>query len=217
MGSQHVGRRARTYDDVNQLKCCASCQEWKAFDLFAKSSGAKQTKFAVSLQAYCRQCASARSKEWAQKNPEAKTQHVKNAYWRDPQKYRDKKNLESAEKRDARNANHRAWRKANLEKVLLWNRLRKMKLRVAGPEPRTSDIVRMAEAQGSCCTYCAVSLTESGFHIDHKTPVSRGGTNETANLQLLCPTCNMKKGSRTHDEYMDCLAATIERLYGGKR
>jgi 5-methylcytosine-specific restriction endonuclease McrA len=63
-------------------------------------------------------------------------------------------------------------------------------------------------------------LLSDQFHIDHKTPISRGGSNDIGNLQILCPTCNMKKGAKTHDEYMrilkvdelDLLDLTLERL-----
>jgi 5-methylcytosine-specific restriction endonuclease McrA len=36
----------------------------------------------------------------------------------------------------------------------------------------------------------------SGLHIDHVYPVLHGGGNEVANLQLLCPTCNLKKHAK---------------------
>lgn len=38
------------------------------------------------------------------------------------------------------------------------------------------------------------------FHIDHIVPLARGGTNDSANLQLLCETCNLRKGSKLESE-----------------
>ncbi len=32
--------------------------------------------------------------------------------------------------------------------------------------------------------------------VDHRVPVSRGGTDHLENLQLLCPHCNRIKGDR---------------------
>lgn len=37
-------------------------------------------------------------------------------------------------------------------------------------------------------------------HIEHKTPISRGGTNERENLVLACAKCNTNKGVRTEAE-----------------
>lgn len=61
-------------------------------------------------------------------------------------------------------------------------------------------------SQDARCTYCMGMLTR--YHIDHKTPVSRGGTNDIANLQLLCPACNLKKSASTHEEYVARLASS---------
>ena len=38
-------------------------------------------------------------------------------------------------------------------------------------------------------------------HIDHILPLSRGGENVDDNAQLLCPYCNLSKGSKTMEEW----------------
>ena len=38
-------------------------------------------------------------------------------------------------------------------------------------------------------------------NIDHKTPISRGGTNDKSNLQLLCRSCNLSKNNQTMEEF----------------
>jgi 5-methylcytosine-specific restriction endonuclease McrA len=37
--------------------------------------------------------------------------------------------------------------------------------------------------------------------VDHVLPLSRGGSNGPENLQLLCPKCNLVKGSRHPDDW----------------
>ncbi len=59
------------------------------------------------------------------------------------------------------------------------------------------------EAQGGKCMYCARALPVDVMHIDHKTPVSRNGSDDMDNLQALCSTCNLSKGSMTDQEYRD--------------
>ena len=49
------------------------------------------------------------------------------------------------------------------------------------------------------CAYCG--RTQRHLEIDHKHPVSRGGGDEVENLQLLCNSCNMRKGIQTDKEF----------------
>lgn len=48
------------------------------------------------------------------------------------------------------------------------------------------------------CAICAMLLFGQ-FEIDHIKPLSKGGSNEPNNLQLLCPKCNKVKGDK-YDE-----------------
>jgi 5-methylcytosine-specific restriction endonuclease McrA len=44
---------------------------------------------------------------------------------------------------------------------------------------------------------CALCGGEEGpFEVDHIHPRSKGGGHEIANLQVLCRTCNRRKGNR---------------------
>jgi len=49
------------------------------------------------------------------------------------------------------------------------------------------------------CKYCK---TTKDLTVDHKVPVSLGGTNEDSNLQCLCSRCNSKKSDMTHKQVM---------------
>ena len=50
------------------------------------------------------------------------------------------------------------------------------------------------------CYYCGKKI-EKRKTIDHKTPVSRGGTNKLENLCICCQSCNSSKGNKTEAEY----------------
>ena len=43
------------------------------------------------------------------------------------------------------------------------------------------------------------------FEIDHIVPRSKGGPDIDENLQLLCPTCNRRKGSRTMRRFLELM------------
>lgn len=64
--------------------------------------------------------------------------------------------------------------------------------------------------QGNECVYCTSTLAPTNSHLDHKTPLSRGGTDHGNNLQALCARCNSEKHSKTHEEYVEWLIALGE-------
>lgn len=64
-----------------------------------------------------------------------------------------------------------------------------------GPSLKAEIVAR----DGLVCTYCG---TEEGpFDIDHVHPISKGGTNDPANLAVACAACNRSKGARSLHEW----------------
>jgi len=74
-------------------------------------------------------------------------------------------------------------------------------------------INEMGERQGWMCVYCDVPIRDE-FHIDHIHPVSRGGAHSIRNIQLLCAPCNLRKHTKTHDEYKTFELLEIANKYG---
>jgi len=63
---------------------------------------------------------------------------------------------------------------------------------------RSSEIIAaMAKSDGKCV---ACKTTED-LQVDHIMPVSRGGTNDIDNLQMLCRDCNASKRNKTMEEW----------------
>lgn len=71
------------------------------------------------------------------------------------------------------------------------------------PVPPLSPLQRgdVLERDGYECQICGAR--ETVFHVDHRHPRSRGGTNADENLWTLCATCNLRKGARTVEEFME--------------
>jgi len=51
------------------------------------------------------------------------------------------------------------------------------------------------------CIYCLKPIPFSKDTLEHKTPLSRGGTNLYENLAIACQHCNNKKFTKTEEEY----------------
>jgi len=62
----------------------------------------------------------------------------------------------------------------------------------AGGEHTPKQIRELLQLQRFRCANCSVSI-KSGYHADHIMPLSRGGTNDIGNIQLLCQPCNQAK------------------------
>jgi len=59
-------------------------------------------------------------------------------------------------------------------------------------------IVAAMQKSNGVCVACG---TDERLQVDHIIPVSRGGTNDPDNLQMLCKSCNASKRDKTMDEW----------------
>jgi 5-methylcytosine-specific restriction endonuclease McrA len=125
-----------------------------------------------------------------------------------------KENREQIRKRTANYvATHRAEARARSAKWYAENPERgKANARVSGHRRRAKiakvggkftkeDIRNLYVTQGACCFYCSTSI-EEGYHIEHMTPISRGGTNGLDNVCLACAPCNRSKHTKTAEEFI---------------
>lgn len=62
---------------------------------------------------------------------------------------------------------------------------------------RTAAVADMYEKQGGGCAACHLRLPPRMLTIDHIVPKSKGGGDDSSNLQLLCHYCNSVKRTRT--------------------
>ena len=74
------------------------------------------------------------------------------------------------------------------------------------PNYKTQKHTLFGQQEGICAG-CLVSFPFRNFAIDHKIARAKGGTDHLENLQLLCPACNSKKGTKTQEEFIAALKA----------
>lgn len=85
------------------------------------------------------------------------------------------------------------------------SRVRRAHKRTAKGRHCSKDIVALFVKQEGACAGLTCKVSLAAYHVDHKTPISRGGSNWPKNLQLLCAFCNISKGAKTQREWYRCL------------
>jgi 5-methylcytosine-specific restriction endonuclease McrA len=137
---------------------------------------------------------------WKKKNPEKVRLQKRRRHERNPEKP-----LEYVRRRREENPNE--WRKTVRERTRRWRannpdaeraikaRRRAKELNAEGTFT-AADVREIGKLQRNRCARCREALKGKKVHLDHITPLARGGQNDRRNLQLLCAPCNLSKGDR---------------------
>lgn len=140
-----------------------------------------------------REEANARAKKHYADNREAKKVYAR-------EYYRTHKSKAIAQ----RTASLRRWRHANPERARAQVIRRRALKRNADGSFTEADIRLAYKSQKGRCWWCEKAL-KGKYHIDHRIPLSRGGSNDPSNLCLTCAACNMSKGAKLPHEWSDRL------------
>jgi hypothetical protein len=175
----------RSLEDPGVTKYCSTCHEVKIVAGFNKLSRTKD-----GLNYTCRACQSGSNAAWRTANGD---QHRENA---------------------------RVWGAKNRDLVARRNQIRRavdpLYSRIVNGAAvarnrgcvvekfTTSDLLAYWESNGISadrCFYTGVKL-ESNYHIDHKTPLSRGGAHAVHNIVPCSAEANQSKQTRTAEEFL---------------
>lgn len=107
--------------------------------------------------------------------------------------------------RDRLNAYNRAWRKSHPRSRSAHDHRRRIRKLEAGGTFTAKQVRRLFDLQKGHCWWCGpgceVDLTK-GYHIDHRVPLSKGGSNNISNIVLACPKCNLSKGAKLPTDFI---------------
>jgi len=209
-------------------KRCSKCGETKSTDEFSKNRTRKD-----GLQSQCKACKSECDNRYQQASKEkiaarrkAHRQANKEKLAAKDKAYRQANKEEIAAKKKAyseanqekiaaknkayREANKekiaardKAWKKSNPEKVSAYKQRRRAREANAPGDATAEQVKARFDYYGNKCVYCS---TGENLHVDHRIPLSRGGSNWPANLAPACASCNHRKYRKTETEYKAQLA-----------
>lgn len=78
--------------------------------------------------------------------------------------------------------------------------------------PALSLRQRLYARQSGRCALTGLPLDGVPVHVDHIIPITRGGTDDESNLQLVVRPANMAKGNGTDEEFRTWLLAAADAL-----
>jgi len=104
---------------------------------------------------------------------------------------------------------NKEYRQSHPDEILLRNRQRE-KLLNSFPIIKQSEINNLLNEHNHKCFYCGINIKRGiNLHLDHKTPLSRGGEHTISNLAPACITCNLRKRTKTAEQF-------LMKINGGK-
>jgi 5-methylcytosine-specific restriction endonuclease McrA len=97
------------------------------------------------------------------------------------------------------------YKKLNAGKVRSWDRVssltRRARIKNCQESFTVKQVTELHQQQSYVCNICKCCINHK-YHVDHIMPLKLGGGNGIDNIQLLCPTCNLKKGAKHPDTFM---------------
>lgn len=93
------------------------------------------------------------------------------------------------------------YRSKNPDKLREWSCKRSNKKFGRLPKGTVKNLI---DKQNGLCVYCNTDIS-SKYHLDHIVPLAKDGKHEPSNLQILCPSCNVKKWTKSDVEFRDTI------------
>lgn len=146
----------------------------------------------------------AKSKEYAERNREKIIAKRKAHYQAHKEKFKEyhERNFERISKR------HREYMKTyyaeNADAFQEYRRNRLARERGAAGSHTKKEVADLLIRQGRKCATCKTPISKNGktaYHLDHVLPISKDGSNDIGNLQLLCVKCNLRKAAKHPDDW----------------
>ena len=169
----------------------------------------------------------AKSKIYYQNNKESILKHCKDSYDKEKVKIKNKNYYENnkeellskvhtyyEENKEKICAQKKEYRKSINGRLSIRNgrQNRRIKEKEAADGTITKESLKnLDKMQNSQCYYCktTIDIQSPLTHLDHLTPLSKGGLHSITNVAWTCAACNLKKNNKTEEEFKCQLQLTM--------
>lgn len=174
-----------------ESKTCSKCGETKPLTEFYVHRDCVDGR-----RPDCAECCRQRTRNWQAANSERAKDFYRERYAKNPEVYKQRSRARYAAKREEIRERARAYNLANPE--VTRRAAAKRKARKAGVEHKPYTRREIYDRDGGICRGCKKELAfeRHGFEIDHIVPISLGGPDTPANVQLMCRPCNREKWNK---------------------
>jgi 5-methylcytosine-specific restriction endonuclease McrA len=146
--------------------------------------------------------------KWREENREKARESIRRHYHRNVERMRAKRRAYRLANPGCEREYRAAYLQANLEKHAANQAKRRARKARSGGSYTADDVFAILKAQRRKCGYCRVKLGKK-YHVDHIIALSRGGSNDRTNLQILCVTCNLRKSAKDPIDYAQSMGLLI--------
>lgn len=183
--------------DDDSTKPCSKCKVYKPLEQFPLHRSSRDNR-----KNTCKKCDNKRRKQRYWDNREAELADRRQYYIENKERIDAMHRIWASKNVQGRAERDKRWRLANPDKRRAASERRRARKNGSRGEVSAALIYQMAEDQQWLCAYCEVPMFGS-FHVDHMIPLCKGGRHDWTNIAITCAACNMRKHSKTAEDFME--------------
>jgi 5-methylcytosine-specific restriction endonuclease McrA len=176
---EHVDNYRKEWREANKDKLHAKTMAWRAANRERWDEAAREWQRAN------KEHVAAKRSEWYQANVDRR--RLTNKVWR-------QENLEQTK------IVKKVWLSANKLRTRVYTENRRVRKLANGGSHTPEQIEELYTKQHERCVGCNKSIRKH-YEIDHIIPITRGGSNDISNIQLLCLPCNRGKHNKMPEKW----------------
>lgn len=201
---EEIRHKKREYHIKNKEKICAKTREWTKNNKdrkietdreYREKNKEKQTLVQKEYYHKNKLFIGIKRREYYLKNEKKRKEYAKNYYQENKERCMYLAKLYVENNRDKLNEYFRKRRLSPIGRANEINQRNKRRTATKQGDVTSKQLLDL-QNNAKICYWCGVSLKKVKTHIDHYTPISKGGKHTISNLVVSCAFCNISKNDK---------------------